>query len=40
MATIRKVPNNKFRAEICKNQSTIKAKTFSVLQQAECWVMN
>ena len=37
MATIRKLPNNKFRAEIRKNQSTIKTKTFSVLQQAEDW---
>ena len=37
MATIRKLPNNKFRAEIRKNQSTIKTKTFSDLQSAEDW---
>jgi len=37
MATIHKLPNNKFRAEVRKNQSTIKTKTFSVLQQAEDW---
>lgn len=37
MATIRKLPNSKFRTEVRKNQSTIKSKTFSDLQLAEDW---
>ncbi len=37
MATIRKLPNNKFRTEIRKFQSTIKTKTFPTRQQAEKW---
>lgn len=37
MATIRKLPNNKFRAEVRKNQSTIKTKTFPSLKLAEEW---
>ena len=40
MATIRKLSNNKFRAEIRKLQTTITTKTFPTRLQAEKWGNN
>ena len=37
MATIRNLPNNKFRTEVRKKLTTIKSKTFTTRQRAEAW---
>jgi hypothetical protein len=37
MATIRKLPNGRFRADIRKNYTFIQAKTFSLKKDAEKW---
>lgn len=37
MATIRSLPNSKFRTEVRKKLTTIKTKTFSTRQRAEAW---
>ena len=37
MASIITLPNNKFRAEVRKQQTLIKSKTFSSRHQADKW---
>ena len=37
MATIRKLPNNKFRADVRKLQTSIRSKTFYTRERAEAW---
>ena len=40
MATIRKLPNGRFRADIRKNYTFIQAKTFSSRKEAEQWALD